>query len=282
MISATRLDILFAMRNYFPEVAHMKRVIWPVAALIFLAAVTVLSGCDSITSPPSTNNAGSSSQNTGIWVTGEGKVTVTPDLAILNLGVEAQADTVAQAKQGADAAMNAVLEALKNGGVAANDIQTRYFSIEQLTRYDNFTQKQTVTGYRVSNTVTVKIRVLSVESFTLDYKAGRIIESVVNAGGDLIRINSIGFTVDDPVPYQKEAREKALTDARDKARQIADKDGLKLGEPTFISETNSSIPYNLPQYYGLAVPAPMITIGTSISPGETTVIVTIQVAYDIR
>ena len=40
-----------------------------------------------------------SQQNTGLWVTGEGKVSVTPDVAILNLGVEAQAKTVAQAQR---------------------------------------------------------------------------------------------------------------------------------------------------------------------------------------
>jgi len=103
---------------------------------------------------------------------------------------------------------------------------------------------------------------------------------VAKAGGDFIRIDNISFTVDDPVPYQKEAREKALADAREKARQIADEAGLRLGDPTYINETSSYYPYPVAMAYEATIP--MMGGGTSISPGEATVNVYVQVAYAIK
>ncbi len=113
-------------------------------------------------------------QQTGIWVNGQGKATVTPDVATIQLGVEAQASTVSEAQGQASDAMNKVIAALKAKGVAGKDIQTRYFNISQVTRWDDKSQTQVVTGYRVSNSVTAKIRDISA--------AGAIIDDVADSG----------------------------------------------------------------------------------------------------
>jgi uncharacterized protein YggE len=243
-----------------------------------LVAITMgMSGCDDFTSPGSRSNASGSfisSQNTGIWVTGEGKVTVVPDVAVLNVGVEAQADTVAQAQNDAATAMNAMKSELAARGIADKDIKTQYFTIYPVRNYVPDKGSEELAGYRVTNMLTVKVR--KVED------TGTIIDAVAKAGGNFIRIDSITFTVDDPVPYQKEARDKALTDARDKAKQIADKAGLKLGESTFISETTSYYPTLYQSGMGIQVPAPVALGDTSINPGETTITILMQVAYDIK
>jgi len=41
------------------------------------------------------------------------------------------------------------------------------------------------------------------------------------AGGDLIRMNSVSFSVDQPEQYYAQARELAVKDAADKAGQLA-------------------------------------------------------------
>jgi len=242
----------------------MKKRILYLAGIILIAIIIVgLSGCDSISAPSSSKVSPGSQQTTGIWVTGEGEVTVVPDLAVLSLGVEAQADTVAQAQSEASTAQ----------GIESNDIQTQYFSIYPTRRWDPDTGEEELTGYQVTNMVTVKVRVVE--------NTGTIIDAVAAAGGNYIRINSISFTVDDPVPYQEEARVKALADAQEKAQQIADNADLNLGTPTYINETSSYNPYTMDMPYGLAFPVPSIEAGSSISPGETTVTVIIQVAYGI-
>jgi len=252
----------------------MKRMLWFGMLVILIAGTIGVSGCESLSPEPRTTTTGGvvSNQNTGIWVTGEGKVYIVPDVAILNVGVEAQADTVARAQSDATDVMNAVRGELDARGIAEKDIQTLYFSIYPVRDYNPLKEGEELKGYRVTNMLSVKVR--NVED------TGAIIDAVAKAGGDFIRIDNISFTVDDPVPYQKEAREKALADAREKARQIADEAGLRLGDPTYINETSSYYPYPVAMAYEATIP--MMGGGTSISPGEATVNVYVQVAYAIK
>jgi uncharacterized protein YggE len=256
----------------------MKKSILLAVSLILAVIVIGFTGCDSITSPPSGSSRLSSAgqQSTGIWVTGQGEVTVTPDLALLVVGVEAREDTVAEAQSRASSAMNDLMTALRNSGIEEKDIQTRYFRIDQRTRWDNIKDEEIITGYEVTNTVTVKIRDID--------NAGSIVDVAAEAGGDYIRINSFTFTVEDPTEYYDEAREKASEDAKDKAEKLARQNGVRLGEPTFISESSYSPSGYRGTSYGLdsvAVPAPVIIVETPTSPGEIDITLTIQIAYSI-
>ena len=250
---------------------------------IYLALAVIAVGaiaCEGITSPSAPkvpSVSGSlvlSQQSTGVWVTGEGKVSVVPDVAILSLGVEAQAATVAEAQSLATTAMTAVIAELDNHGIAEKDIKTQHFSIFPVRRWSEKEDKEVLIGYRVTNMVTAKVRKVE--------ETGVIIEDVAWAGGDYIRINSISFTVDDPTTYHKEAREKAMADAEAKAKHLADLGGVKLGEPTYISESGGFIP--VPREYGVrAEAAPMPGAAPpSISPGETEIRLNVQVVYSIQ
>lgn len=255
----------------------MKK-IWLAVGVVVLAVVAVvgLVGCssDGVALSGETSNLKVSldGQQEGIWVSGEGKVPVVPDVAILNLGIEAQEMTVAEAQAAANAAMAAVMDALEAAGIDEKDIQTQYFNIQKVTRWDNDKQYEVVIGYRVTNTVTVKVRDID--------NTGAVIDAVVAAGGDLTRINSISFTVDDPSPYYEEARVAAVNDAKAKAEKLAETAGVDLGKPQYITES-SYVPTVYRDYYTgeAAVPAP--TVPTSISPGEMDVTVNVSIGYAI-
>jgi uncharacterized protein YggE len=254
----------------------MKRIWIPVIGISLLALTLAAVGCETSLPAGSTPqiNGGNfilSQQNTGIWVTGEGKVTVTPDVAIVNLGAEAQAKTVELARKQAEEAMTAVMAELDSFGVADEDIQTQQFSIYPVRRW--FEDREVLLGYRVVNMVNVKIREID--------SAGSIIDAVAAAGGDYIRINSINFTVDDPTEYHEEVRELAMEDAESKAEQLADLSGVSLGRPTYINESTIYWPVTRDIYYAEGgVPAPGAT--TPISPGETDIRLTVQVVYSIQ
>ena len=244
---------------------------WLVAiGLVLVLAIVGLGGCTG--GPTTIGTVDLNSQQSGIWVSGIGKVAVAPDIATLRLGIEAQAETVAEAQSQAAEAMNAVMTALTDSGVDDKDIQTQYFSIRQVTRWDDFKDKEIVIGYRVTNMVTAKIREID--------KTGPIIDAVAAAGGDFTRINSIDFSVDDPTAYYEEARQKAMADARAKAEQLADLAGVGLGKPTYISEgvvVPPIYPRGVYEEAGIPAPAPP----TPISPGEIELSLTLQVAYAI-
>jgi len=257
----------------------MKRILYLAGLLLMLVIILGMTGCDSITSPPSstTVTGGSGGQNTGIWVSGTGEVSTTPDIAVLQVGVEAQQTTVAEAQDEASGVMAKVMAALSDSGVKEEDIQTQYFRIRQRTRWDDRTEQEIVIGYRVTNMVTAKIRDIE--------NAGNIIDAAVRAGGDLIRIDDLGFSVEDPSAYYDEAREKATADAREKAEKLAKQTGVKLGEPTFIAESAYMPLAYERMMFGMAeapIPAPVPVIEPSISPGEVKVTLTVQIAYSIK
>jgi len=128
-----------------------------------------------------------------------------------------------------------------------------------------------VTGYEVTNTVEVKIRDID--------NVGAIIDAVAEAGGDLTRINYLTFSVEDPSEYYEEIRAEAMADAKDKAEQLADLAGVKLGQPTYISEGSVSPPV-IYRDAGMVIPAPAEST-TPISPGEIELTLNVQVAYAI-
>jgi len=258
-----------------------KKWLWAIG-LALVIPIVALSGCYAgipVPGSPRWANVPSSlqvnlgNQQQGIWVTGEGKVTAVPDIATLRLGIEAQEATVAEAQTQASEAMHRVMAALTDNGVADRDIQTQYFSIHKVTRWDETKNQEIVIGYRVSNMVTAKIRDID--------NAGSIIDAVVTAGGDLTRIDSISFSIDDPSAYFGEAREKAMADAEAKAEQMASLAGVRLGKPTYISESGYLPPPIYPRVAYEEVPMPAPAPPPPISPGEMEITLTVQIAYAI-
>lgn len=252
----------------------MKKYWFLVAGIAVVLAVLTLAGCSAAeTAPANIEQLNISSQQEGIWVSGQGKVTVTPDIANLRLGIEAEGTSVTLARDQAAAAMESVMNALTENGIARKDIQTRYFNIRRLTRWDRDQEKEIVIGYRVTNTVTVKVRNLD--------ELGTIIDDVAGAGGDLTRIDNIDFTVDDPSPYYDEAREEAVAEAKDKAEQLARLAGVTLGKATYISEGSHMPPVTrVASVMDFAEEG--VAIETPISPGELEISLTVQVVYAIK
>ena len=266
----------------------MKRK-WLLAIGLTLVLATVgLCGCSQGSASPANLPNGLqvnlNTQQEGIWVTGKGEVTVVPDIAIVILDVEVQKATVAEAQAEATEAMNKVMAALKDSGIAEEDIQTKYFDIrevrERLEPYPYGERK--VVGYEVTNMVSVKIRDKDLESRPFDYRVGITINAVAEAGGDLVRIHGIKFSVDDPSAYYEELREKAMIDAEAKAKQLAELAGVTVGKATYVSEGIQTPRWMDYDYmWGGMAPAPIEAPPPSISPGETKISLTIQAAYAI-
>ncbi|MFH1002873.1 MAG: SIMPL domain-containing protein [Chloroflexota bacterium] len=254
----------------------MKRTLLIITALVLVLTMVLASGCDFGTPTVPSVDVGPgivlSQQNTGIWVSGEGKVTVVPDIAVLTLGVQVQKPTVAEAQSEATKSMDAVMYQLKRLGVADKDIETQNYSIYPVTRWDSDNNVEVLLGYRVTNTVTAKVRKME--------DTGDIIAAVVAAGGDNIQINSISFSVDNPEQYLAEARTLAVADAAARAEQLADLAGVRLGNATYISESGGSVPIIRQSYMeAMPVPAPA---PPPISPGETDIQINVQIVYAIR
>lgn len=254
-----------------------------IAGALLTLVLLVACGSDSSASPQESAPATSSethslasaslannSEPQGLSVSGEGRASAAPDVAVLGLGVSAKASTVGAANSQAQQAMTALLDSLEANGVQEKDIQTTSFSIHP--EYDYRNDEQVLTGYRVSHMLQVKVRDID--------KAGEVIDDAVEAGGDLLQVQSISFTIDDTTALSSQAREEAMADAQAKAEELATLAGVTLGDPTYITESTST-PYSQPYYdgrFGYAAEAEAVT---EISVGELEVVVYVNITYAI-
>jgi hypothetical protein len=216
-------------------------------------------------------SSANSSEPQGLSVSGEGRASAAPDVAVLGLGVSAKASTVSAANSQAQEAMTALLDSLEANGVQEKDIQTTSLSIQP--EYDYRNNEQVLTGYRVSHMLQVKVRDID--------RAGEVIDDAVQAGGDLLQVQSISFTIDDTTTLSSEARQKAVADAQAKAEELASLAGVTLGDPTYITESTST-PYVQPYYDRSVSYSAEAAPVTEISLGELEVVVSVQISYTIE
>ena len=214
--------------------------------------------------------------NGGITVSGSATISVEPDLAILDMGVEAFGKTVSFARSDAAIAMDAIVSSLKSEGVLEKDIQTQRLNIspkyewQEISIGSQVTNKQVLTGYSVSNYVRVKIR-------DLDH-VGKIVDSASESGGDFVRVNGISFNLEDTYNLMPQLREQAVQNAFMKADEYASAAGLRLGSITSLSEVGSSSPSSA---IGNQMRAMSALIESPISGGELQVSLTVIAVFGI-
>lgn len=194
-------------------------------------------------------------------VTGEGKVSVPPDIAVISAGVQAQGATVKIAQDQLNKNMNAISTAVKAAGVDAKDIQTSGYSINPMYNYNTGTQR--ITGYQASSNLTIKVRAID--------STNSVIDAATAAGAN--QIGGITFDVDDKTKAQNQAREKAVADAKSKAENAAKIAKFTLGRVINYSEDFSNSPRPIPM---------MAKAETSIEPGSNEIMVTVTLSYQIQ
>ncbi len=197
-----------------------------------------------------------------VSVAGEGRVTITPDLATLTFGVESGGTDLAAAQADNAARTQAVLDRLKSLGIAANDLQTTGYNIQP--QYD---RDQKLTGYRVVNAVRATVRDLK--------NVGPTIDGAVNAGAN--RVSGISFDAANKDDATRRAREAAVANARQKAEQYAQLTGTTLGGVTQVSETVGA-----PEYRAAPAAAPAAAQATPIEPGQGSLAIMVQISYELK
>jgi uncharacterized protein YggE len=202
-----------------------------------------------------------------ITVSGTGKVTVSPDIADLRLGVSVTKPTVKAARAQAADSMTKVIAALKRLGIADADIKTTNLSLQPVYTYPSNGGTPKLTGYMLSNTVAVTIRDLD--------KIGDAIDDGLAAGATTM--DGVSFRVEDPAAAEQRAREEAMTQARKKADTLASGAGVRITGVQSISETSAPIPYPVP-YYGEAAGAAR-DVSTPVQTGTNEISVSVAVVY---
>ncbi len=251
---------------------NKREVSWALTALaIFLAVTTVGSAVGVVNSVKQNKFIDPSEGYTNtISVSGEGKIFAKPDTGAINISVVSDAKTVDQATKDNTGKMNQIAAGIKELGVAEKDIKTTAYNIAPQYSYPPNGQRN-LTGYEVRQTIEAKIRDLT--------KSGDIIAKATSLGAN--EVGSLNFMVDDQEAYRQEARNKAIKQAEDKARETAKSLGIKLIKITNFYEDNSA---NQPPSYGLGGGGGEVTkvAAPQIQTGENEITVNVNLTYQIR
>ena len=208
-----------------------------------------------------------------ISVSGTGTVTLKPDVADLHLGVLITRQTVKAAQADAASAMTKVIAALKALGIADKDIQTSNVSLQPAYDYSSNSNPPRITGFHMSNSVTVTVRDLA--------KLGDAIDNGLAAGAT--SLDGVNFRVDDETAAEAQARQAAMAEAKSKAQTLATAAGVSISGVASISETSAPMPY--PIMYSGGAPAAAVDgskVATPIQAGTTDVTITVAVTYLIN
>jgi uncharacterized protein YggE len=213
--------------------------------------------------PLSAQSPDEGSADRTVTVMGTAVVKSAPDEAVISLGVHTEAEGAKAAMEQNAERMEAVVRALVNAGVAAEDISTSNISL--WPQYDS--NGVNVTGYVAENSLSVTVRDID--------EVGDVIDAGIAAGANLA--GGVMFQLSDDNQGVEQALRMAVDDAKAKAEALADQAGASLGRVVRIDETMSGAP---PIYYEeRAVAADAGGATTPILPSDVETSVTVTVVW---
>ncbi len=254
----------------------MLKKLWLIALaavlVIVVAAVPAISENNlSASAVPASSNAVAAAPGKTITVHGTSSITLKADYASINLGVSTKGATVAEAQSANSAAMDKVIAAIRELGIAEEDIATSSFNVyaNYDYQYSKLTEGESVAGYQVDNMLTVTVRDLTLIS--------KVLDSAMAAGAN----QSYGFTFSSSkqAAAYDEALKAAVKDGARKAGLLAESAEKSLGSLVNMEEKEYS--YNL--YGGTASYKAEDAAGaTPILAGQIVVNATVTMTYDFE
>lgn len=209
-----------------------------------------------------------------ISVTGTAKVSASPDVALVTLGIVNDGATVNLAQKGVTDKMNSIINSLKGEfKIDAKDIKTENYSVQP--KYDWSDGKQKIIGYTANQSVQVKVRDFD--------KTGNILAKATELGAN--SVYGPTFMIDDTEKAKAEAREKAIAQAKEKANLLADQVGIKLGRIVNFYEGGNEMANAVYGMGGYAA-AESLDMAKSAAPrieaGSQDIQLTVSISYEIR
>jgi uncharacterized protein YggE len=201
---------------------------------------------------------------------GEGKVLAKPDTAEVTIGLEKSGSSITSLQNEVNTATNKLVADLKKLGVEEKYIRTASYNLSP--NYDWSTGRQRITGYTLSVRLAVKTKNLD--------KINEVIDTATIDGAN--QIYGLNLTVDEEKmrELQKQAREIAIKEAKQKAEELARPAGIHLGKIINVSE-NLTTPWEPRPLYNLEKAPAAGGAPTEIQPGEAEVRVQVTLSYQV-
>jgi hypothetical protein len=229
--------------------------------IVFVLLAGLLSACG-LQSP---NNEAPRQLN----ISGMGEVYLVPDIAYVYIGTRSEAVEVGDALSQNNQQAQNIAKVLTDMGVDQKDIQTTAFNVYPVQNYGPEGEPME-TRFVVENTVFIKVRELQ--------KLGELLDVVVRNGAN--QINGISFNVEDREQAEADARRLAVIDAKQKAEELAEAAGVRLGELVNLSAYSYGNPQPLYEGKGGGYAADMSA--APIASGQLLITAEASLTYNIK
>lgn len=196
-----------------------------------------------------------------INVSGEGKVKVAPDQALISIAIETKGIKAVEVKRENDTKMDAILKFIKKSNIAQEDIQTQRISLNP-----NYDYEKKKYSYVATQSVQILLKDLS--------KYDTLMEGLVNEG--INRIDNVEFKSSQLLQLQSDARKLAMKDAKGKAENYVSVLNQKVGKALLISD-NSQVFMPQPRMYAMKSSMAM----DESAPRETLAIGEIEITANV-
>lgn len=204
-------------------------------------------------------------------VTGEGTLSIQPDIAYVNVGIQKTASTVKQIQLQTNEAMDKIISGLKTVGIDSKNIKTSNYSINPTYDWTSGTQK--ITGYSADTQLKIKITDID--------KINQVIDSATTNGAN--QVNNVSFDVDNRDAAEETARKDAVAQANNKAKAAAEAAGFKLGKIISYSESSNDNNFVRPVTYSLKTASGVAdeAVATNLQTGSEEIKIVVAISYQI-
>lgn len=163
-----------------------------------------------------------------VTVCGTATIVVEADGATVSFGIETRAKEAASASEANALKTQQLKQALLGAGVEEKDITTEYYFVSPIYDYNQTNEEgmMPVTGYTVSNTLSVRLHAID--------QIGALIDTALGAGAT--SCNGISFSSSLSASAQDDALAAAVAEGRRKAGIMAAACGGKLGQILSVTE----------------------------------------------
>ena len=199
---------------------------------------------------------------------GQGSVSQVPDLVTISFGVTKSSSTVSDAQNQTNEAINSILKNLKNLGVSEKDLKTTNYSVNPNYSFEGVAR---ITGYTVTQNIDLKIKDIK--------NTNRLIDAITGNGGNLIGQVQFGFDDKTKAKLENKARKEAVGNAKEKAQNLANAAGVRLGKIINVTESQDNFPRPIP--FESAKAGIQETPTTNITPGENSIKISVTLTYEI-
>jgi uncharacterized protein YggE len=233
---------------------------------LLLAVLLVTAGCLGTTTAAQGDGPGANDTRT-IDVSATGTASADPDLAVVNVAVEARADTADAAREQVASDVASMREALSEFGIPDDAVRTTSFHVGPEYNYRDGGRE--LVGYRAYHAFEIESGV---------EEAGDVIDVAVGNGASQVQGVSFTLTEETRSELREEALSAAISSARTDAETIASASGVSLGELHSASTTDVRHPRPVPYAAEASAGDGARTV---VEPGPVEVTATVQVSYRI-